>query len=106
MNITLLDRLIIRNILPLEGNIKSLIIIKDIVKKIELTQDEVKLFDLQANEKGNLTWNKTGMESTFEIEFTELETNEIKFSLAKLDREKKISVDMLGIVKLFGVEGA
>lgn len=106
MQLTLLDRIIIRSILPIEGNIKSLIIIKDIVKKVELLQDEVKKFDLQANEKGNLTWNKTGMEASFDISFTELETNEIKLCLQKLDREKKINVDMLNVVKLFDIQAS
>lgn len=103
MQLTLLDRLVIRNILPNEGNIKSLIIIKDIVKKVELSQDEVKKFDLQTNEKGHLTWNKEGINASFETEFTELETNEIKLCLIKLDRENKINVDMLNIVRLFNI---
>lgn len=100
----LLDRIILQNILPREGNIRTLTIVKDIQKKIELTQSEFKDFDIQVLADGKITWNKEANEMDFDILFSELETIEIKLILKKLDKEKKISIDMFGLIKLFKVE--
>lgn len=103
MELKILDKIMITSILPFEGNIKTLIIVKDLKDKISLTQDELLKYDIQATENGGIKWNKEGEDAIFTIEFTELEKNEIKCALKKLDSENKLSIDMLRIVKLFEV---
>ncbi len=105
MTLTLLDKIMIDSLLPKEGNIKTLIIIKDIRNKIKLTQDQIKDYSINVLPDGRLTWNEQGSQVEFDIEFTELENSEIKLAITKLDRDKKLSVDHLSLVALFNVSG-
>lgn len=105
MKFNLLEKIMISNILPAEGNIKTLMIIKDIKKKVELTQDDYKEYDINVMPNGTIRWSEKGSLAEFEIEFTELETIEIKLALQKLDKEKKLSIDHLSLVNLFGILG-
>lgn len=100
VKVTLLDRLMIPSVLKKEGNYSQMIINKDIRKKCELTQKELKDFEIV--EFGpQIRWNEKGAKTTFTIEFTDLEIKEISDSLKKLDEEKKITEDMVSIYKLF-----
>ncbi len=103
MKITLLEKIMIGNILPAEGNIKTLIIIKDIKKKIELTQEDITNYGVEVMSDGRVKWNEEGTKVEFEIEFTELEKGEVKSVLQKMDKEKKLTVDHLSLVEKFGV---
>jgi hypothetical protein len=104
IKIKLLDKIMLGSILPAEGNIKTLTIVKDIREKIQVTQDEISKFEIQST-GASLTWNEKGTKAEFDLDLTELEKIEIKLCLQKLDREKKLSVDMLSLVELFGVTG-
>ena len=98
----LLDRILLLNLLPEEGNLKTLIIVKDIRTKIVITQEEINKYKLEVN-GGQITWdNKAGME-TFEYKFTELERNEIKLALEQADKNKKLREDHIEVCKIFGV---
>lgn len=103
MKITLLEKIMLANTLPTEGNIKTMVILKDLRKKIELTQDNIKDYDIQVLPTGALQWNKEGAEVEFDIQFTELETIEVTLAIKKLDKEKKLSIDMLSLVEKFNV---
>lgn len=100
IEVTLLDRLMIPNVLKKEGNYSQMIINKDIRKKCELTQKELKDFDVKSYGP-QIMWNEKGAKAKFNIDFTDLEKKEIVDSLKKLDEEKKITEDMVGIYKLF-----
>ncbi len=105
MKLTLLDRIMLLNILPVEGNIKTLIIVKDLTKKIEITRDELNKYEIDSSEEGKLKWNSEGVLAGFEIEFTQLETNEIVKVLKKLDKENKLSINLMPLIDLFNVIG-
>jgi hypothetical protein len=100
IKLTLLDRLMIPNILKKEGNYSQMIINKDITQKCQLTQKELKEFEII--EFGNqLRWNEKGSKASFLIEFSELELNEIREGLKKLNDENKLSVDLVPIYEIF-----
>jgi len=94
-SLTLSDRIHLPSILKTEGSYSYLIIRKDIIEKLQITQEELKKYEIkevQGGEKGGwLTWNKK-TPSHFEFSFTELEKNEIKLALEKLDKEEKLPV--------------
>jgi hypothetical protein len=90
----------IPNILKKEGNYSQMIINKDITQKCQLTQKELKEFEII--EFGNqLRWNEKGSKASFLIEFSELELNEIREGLKKLNDENKLSVDLVPIYEIF-----
>jgi hypothetical protein len=100
IKLTLLDRLMIPGVLKKEGNYSQMIINKDITKKCQLTQKELK--DFEITEFGpQLRWNEKGSKATFLIEFSELELNEIREGLKKINDENKLSVDLVPIYEIF-----
>lgn len=92
-SLTLSDRIHLPSILKTEGKYSYLIIRKDIIEKLQITQEELKKYEIkevQDKEQGGwLTWNKK-TPSHFDFSFTELEKNEIKLALEKLDKEEKL----------------
>lgn len=104
MKLKLIDRIILGNILPQEGNIKTIVIVKDIREKIKITQEDFKEYEIVVN-GANLQWNSKGIEAEFDIDFTEFEKNEAKLAIQKADKDKKMTVDMLHLSEVFGVIG-
>lgn len=100
MKLTLLEKITIPSLLKKEGDFKTIILNKDILEKVKISQDELKEFDIKASEK-SLTWNEKGVNAEFEIEFTDFEKLEIKLALQKLDEEKKITIDYTSLYEKF-----
>lgn len=98
--LTLLDRVILPNVLKNEGTYMQMVINVDIRKKCQLTQEEFKEFEItQRGEQ--IRWNEKGSKASFTIEFTDLEQNEIRNSLKELDEKGKLTEDMVPIYKIF-----
>lgn len=105
MKLKLLDRIVLLQILPSEGNMKTLTINRDLKKKLELKQKEYTDYNIQIDESGRVAWNEKGIKASFEYNFSALEENEIKLALQQKDRDKKMTQDMLGLCELFKVVG-
>lgn len=98
--LTLLDRLMIPSILKKEGNYSQMIINKDITKKCQLTQKELK--DFEVVEFGpQIRWNEKGTKASFQIDFTELELKEIREGLKKLNDENKLTTELIPVYEIF-----
>jgi len=98
--LTLLDRLMIPSILKKEGNYSQMIINKDITKKCQLTQKELK--DFEVVEFGpQIRWNEKGTKASFQIDFTDLELKEIRDGLKKLNDENKLTTELIPVYEIF-----
>lgn len=98
--VTLLDRLMIPNVLKKEGNYSQMIINKDITQKCQLTQKELKDFEV-VQYGPQITWNEKGTKASFQIDFTDLELKEIRDGLKKLNDENKLTTDLIPIYEIF-----
>lgn len=98
--LTTLERILIPSILRKESDYKSLIVTNDLKKKVQLTQDEIKKFELRT-EGQSLVWNEKGAKSIIEYDLTEFEKLEIKLALQKLDQEKKLSSELISLYDKF-----
>lgn len=104
VTLSLKERITISSILPMEGEYNFFIIKKDILKKTAVTQEELKKYDIKTvNQNGMdmLSWNAKGEKEKFNIEFTDLEKNEIKLALTKLSDGKKLTEHMVSLYELF-----
>ena len=97
--LTLTDRVVLPTILKSEANYTTLIINKDIKKKVQITQDELLKYNFKNLPDGNVSWEDKGY--FFEIEFTDLEINEIKNCLNKLEQDNKLTESHIGLYELF-----
>lgn len=99
--LTILDRITLPSILKTEANYTTLIINKDIKKKVEITQDELVKYKFKNLPNGSITWNIEKDQDSFETEFTSLEATEITACLNKLEQDNKLTEDHLGLYELF-----
>lgn len=102
--LTLQERIIILgSIFEPTGKIIPLRIREDIRKKVDISQEEILDFDIK-QEGDNVLYNTakaTG--KVFYFDFTDLEKNEIKLALSKLDQMGRIHVSMLDLCDKFNV---
>lgn len=99
---SLKERVGLMNLLPSEGNVKQLVAIRDIRKKLELKQEDLKKFGISF--EGNMMkMNEVGAKAKFDYDFTELEKLEIKGTLTKLDKENKLPDWALDLTLQFNI---
>ena len=89
MNIRIKERLQLLDMLKAEGNLISMVIQRDIRKKIEPTQELIKKVGL-VQEGSNIRW-KNEEDQPVEITFTRAELDHLKSCARDLDRGGKIS---------------
>jgi hypothetical protein len=98
MKLNIIKRLNLARLFPKEGGILQQLLIRDIAKKIEFTQDEIK--EIELKQSGNqITWNPE-KDIEKEINFSESEINFLKDQVTLLDNEKKVTQDMLDLCLL------
>ena len=89
------DRLMVVQLLPKEGNLIALRLIKDITQKTELTQEEMKQIEMKPTQTGGVLWDDK-KEKKFGKRLIKLSSAEIgymKDQVKKLDEKEKISRD-------------
>lgn len=99
--LTLLDRVTLPSALPQKSDIKTMIIVNDIAKKVQLSQKELKDYEITALPNGAMGWNTKGANAKFPYTFTDLEEQTIKTSLKELDEKKDLTSDHIGLWNLF-----
>jgi predicted DNA-binding transcriptional regulator YafY len=97
----ILDRIILPSVLKQEGNYIYITLRSDILKKVNLTQEEVTKFELITQENGAVTWPLKFSSLEFDVEFSELELNEIKLALQSLDSQGKITEENKRLYEIF-----
>lgn len=98
MNLTIKNRLDLPNLFPEKGTLLEQTIVKDILEKIALTQEEIVRVNLKQLEN-RLTWDadKT-IDKT--VEFSTLELNFIKKRIDTLDKEGNITQSFVELSQL------
>lgn len=100
MKLTILDRLQIQNILPREGDIVSLIHIKDILEKTKITSEEAIKCELKQHEGGLVTFNpEKHIEK--DVDFNVEQVIIIKAVFQKKNDEKSLHIDLLDLYQKF-----
>lgn len=100
MKMNLQQRIALLGYLPREGKFETLVVLKDIQKKIEITQDEIAKYEIKSSEN-SISWNEEGTKSELETEFTELEKSEIKKALKKASDEERLRIIDIPLYELF-----
>jgi len=99
MKLDVLNRLVLLNVLPKEGNIMTLKIVRKLREELSFSEEEHKELDFQES-NGKLVWN-TVINDDKEIEIGEKASDIIVETLKKLDRENKLHEDHLPIWEMF-----
>ncbi|MHA2068124.1 MAG: hypothetical protein ACXABY_27500 [Candidatus Thorarchaeota archaeon] len=98
MELSVLDRVLLFNVLPAEGNVTSLRIIRKLREDISFSDKENEEFGIKT-EEGKITWNSNG--TIKDIEIGEKATDIIVEALKDLDKRDKLTVSHLELYDKF-----
>ncbi len=105
MVLSVLERFMVLNCLPKEGNIVLLRLRQGLIDKVGLSSEEILALEVHQTPEGKVTW-RNDLPQEVEIEITPAEAGVIKDALRQLDRSGKLIPDQLSIWKKFVEEGA
>lgn len=91
--LTVKERLLISQIYPEKSSLTDQTIVRDIMRKLEITQEEQKEIEFKAMQQG-FTWNQE-KEKVLPVEFTDAELNLLKTQVATLDKEQKVTQQLV-----------
>jgi len=101
--LTVRDRLVLLSILPAEGNLTTIRILRELRENLSFSEAEHA--DLQITQTdGQLRW-KEGAVPARAIDIGPKATEQVREALGKLDKEKKLTADHLDLCDLFEFEG-
>jgi len=105
MELTVMERMVVPNILPKEGSMLELVSAKNVREAIQFTEDELVQLKI-VQEDDRVQWDPEAATAIVrEIEFTGPQTKMIVDALQKLDREKKLAPEHLTLCEKFGIGG-
>ena len=94
LKLSVKDRLNFNGLFPQQDNILGQIMARDINEKTQITQTEIKSIDLKPGPGGGLQW-KAEKAKDKTIEFTGAELEFLRTQVARLDKAKQITSDLL-----------
>ena len=96
------ERLVLISVLPQEGNFTTLKIVRELREELSFTEEEHKVYEFK--QEGNIVlWNKA-KDTPKEVKIGEKANDIIKEALKKLNEEKKLRDEHIGLYEKF-VEG-
>jgi hypothetical protein len=98
MELGILERISLMNILPVEGDVVTVRILKKLRADLGFTEEELKEYEIKS-EDNRVTWKEDGYKA--DISIGEKATDIIKSAFKKLDREGKIREEMLPLYEMF-----
>lgn len=103
MELTILERLQIQTIIPKEGDVVTLIHVKDILDKVHITSEEAVACDLKHHENGMVTFN-TENTAPMEVKFNVEQIILIRSVLQRKSDEKTLHLELLDLYQKFEKE--
>ena len=91
--LTIKDRFALIGILPKQNDIITMVMIRDIEIRMTMTQDEKNKHKFRKSENGGWEWELPKKRRTFTFSNAEMEL--IRTQITELDKQKKISADLL-----------
>jgi len=98
MKLTIKDRILIEALYPMQADIVTQTLIRDISKKVVLSQEEIEQAEIRPRQEGGLQWNTekaSGMIA--DIFFTDAERECLKKQIERMDNEKKVTLELLDL---------
>ena len=99
VKLNVFERLVLLQILPVEGDIASLKIVRELQSKLGFTEGEFKEFELQKKDN-TYVWNEKGRKEK-EIMIGDKMNEIIIDSLKQLDKQKKLSFNHMNLYSKF-----
>jgi len=100
MKLTILERILLLQILPTEGDLITLKVIRDLQNVLGFSEADYKKYKIE-QENGQITWNIEEGRKEVELKVGEKAQDIIKESFQKLDKEKKLEAKHINLYERF-----
>lgn len=108
MKLNIPERLALLSVLPQEGSIITLRIIRELQSRLSFTEEEIKLYDINnkmlPDGSATITWDTKMTDKAKEVEIGNAAKGVISERLKNLDSQSKLHVSMIPLYERF-VEG-
>jgi len=106
--LNILERIALLNIMPLEGNVVTLKILRELQNQLSFSEAEMKRFKMKINRTPDgagtfMTWDSDFSTETKEIEIGEVAMDLIAERLKQLESQKRLRMEMLDLYEKFVV---
>lgn len=101
MKLNILERLMLLNVLPPEGDLRTMKVVRNLRMDLALTEQEIKDWNVQTAEN-QVTWDDEKIEDA-EINVAGERTVVVVDALKKLDSEKKVGSQHLSLFEKFPI---
>ena len=102
MELSINERLLILSILPKEGNILTLRIVRDLAREVGFSEEELKDWEIK-QEGNNVSWNSQKVVSK-DIKIGDAAKKVISDEMKKLEKENKLQITYLDLFEKFTEE--
>jgi hypothetical protein len=99
------DRLLLLSLLPERGDLTTVRIVRELRERLSFGEQEHAALELTADAAGHITWNQSAAQER-DFLLGEVARRIVGEGLTKLDAEKAVTVDHVGLFEKFGVEPA
>jgi hypothetical protein len=99
MELSLKNRLILLGVLPVQGNMVEMLVVKGIREVVDVLPTEAEAIGLKAT-GDRVQWD-TAKEVPLKVTFNEPETELVRKALTEMDAQRKLTLDHLDLYKLF-----
>ena len=105
MKLNIAERIALLNILPLEGNLVTLKIIRTLQSELAFSEEEIKRFKVKNTMKPDgsafVVWNSDFTKETKDVEIGEVAHSIIVEQLKMLENAKKLRLELLDLYEKF-----
>lgn len=99
MQLTIIERVLLSDILPPQGNKLQQIIVRSLLERIKFTKEENVEFEIVSTHNG-IKWNAEKADSrTFKFILSEAEISIIKEASSNLDKEGRVNQQNLSLLE-------
>lgn len=104
MNLTVLERLLLLRLLPRQGNLTTLRIVRDLERELSFSEEEHAALQFVNNADGSVSW-QSGADGAKDVEFGDVARGLVRKGLGELDKAEGLLMGHLTLVDKFGYEG-
>jgi hypothetical protein len=98
MKLTIKDRISLPGILPQNGGMSKMILVRELIKKTAITSEDIQKTGMIDTPEGNTIWD-AAKDPNIEITFNERELALLKSSADEADKAEKITMDNLSLIE-------
>ena len=100
MQLGIIDRIQLLNILPEQGGIVTLRIVAELREALGFSESDITTAGIKQDEQGRITWNASA-ELEKDVTIGDTAKGIIKAALKKLDEEQKLTAGMIPLWDMF-----